>query len=269
MSAYVAHAATGTIDTMRKYAWSNVGGWVNFNPTNGNVTVTDSALTGYAWSANDGWINLNPTNCGSSACGVKNDGSGNLSGFAWDAGAGWVNFSGVTINSSGKFTGTATGGTINGASYAINFDCANCDVETTWRSTTSTPSPGSSGSSGGGGSISPVYIPPSSQTNQPPQTGQPNPLPGSPPAQNTSGNTPPSNTGSSGAGAVGAAGQGSTGQPTGMPSSTGKTSTSTHPQTPASTTSWFSSSKAMQHAAVPISIIAAALFLIFLIRFIL
>lgn len=134
MGAYTVHASTtiGTIDTTYKYAWSNVGGWVNFGATNGGITVTDTTLTGYAWSANDGWINLAPTQSG-----VTNDGAGNLSGFAWDQGAGWVNFSGVTINSSGKFTGTATGGTVNGASYAINFDCTNCDVRTDWRPSSS------------------------------------------------------------------------------------------------------------------------------------
>lgn len=257
--ASVAHASTGTIDTTNKYAWGNVAGWVNFNPTNGAVTVTDSALTGYAWSASDGWINLAP-----SQSGVKNDGSGNLSGFAWDAAAGWVDFSGVTINSSGKFTGQATGA----GGYILNFNCTNCDVETTWRPTTTTTTT----SSGGGGSISPVYIPPSSsQTNPPPQTGQPNPLPGSPSAQNTSGKPPLStNTGSSGIGAVSGAGRGLTGQPAGTQGSTGKTSTSSRPRTltsMASTASWLPSSKTLQHAAVPISIIAVALIIIFLIRF--
>lgn len=149
-----ASATSGTIDTTHKYAWSNVGGWVNFAVastagTSYQVTVTDTGLTGYVWSANDGWINLAPAQSG-----VKNDGVGNLSGSAWDAGAGWVNFSGVKINSSGKFTGSATGGTVLGASYQINFDCANCDVETDWRpasarTTTTTTSPGS---------ISPLFI---------------------------------------------------------------------------------------------------------------
>ncbi|MHB8660926.1 MAG: peptidoglycan-binding domain-containing protein [Minisyncoccota bacterium] len=169
LSAPLAHASTtsGTIDTTHKYAWSNVGGWVNFavastTGTSDQITVTDSTLTGYAWSANDGWINLAPAQGG-----VKNDGAGNLSGYAWDAGAGWVNFSGVKINSSGKFTGQATGGTVLGASYQINFDCANCDVETDWRPassrTTTTTSPGS---------ISPVYIPPPSSSQTSPSTAE-------------------------------------------------------------------------------------------------
>ena len=170
--ASLAHASTtsGTIDTTHKYAWSNVGGWVNFavasaTGTSYQVPVTDTGLTGYAWSANDGWINLAPAQVG-----VKNDGAGNLSGYAWDAGAGWVDFSNVKINPSGKFTGSATGGTVLGASYSINFDCANCDVETDWRpassrttTTTTTTSPGS---------ISPVFIPPPSSPEPSPSVAE-------------------------------------------------------------------------------------------------
>ncbi len=91
IGASAVHASTtsGTISATDKYAWSNVGGWVNFavsstTGTSDQVTVTDSALTGYAWSENDGWINLAPAQGG-----VKNDGEGNLSGYAWDTGAGW------------------------------------------------------------------------------------------------------------------------------------------------------------------------------------
>ena len=57
-------ATSGTIDTAHKYAFSNVGGYVNFATANAVVTVTDSALSGYAWSANDGWINLSPAQGG-------------------------------------------------------------------------------------------------------------------------------------------------------------------------------------------------------------
>ncbi|MHB8710208.1 MAG: peptidoglycan-binding domain-containing protein [Minisyncoccota bacterium] len=170
IGASTAHASTtsGTINTATRYAWSNVGGWVNFavastTGTSDQVTVTDSALTGYAWSANDGWINLAPAQGG-----VKNDGVGNLSGYAWDAGAGWVNFSGVTIDSLGKFHGTATGGTVLGAIYQINFDCAHCDVETDWRPasarTTTTTTVASNGS------ISPIYFPPPSSPGPTPST---------------------------------------------------------------------------------------------------
>lgn len=138
-------ASAGTISSSHKYAFSNIAGYVNFAPTNSTVSVTDTALTGYAWSANDGWINLAPSHGG-----VKNDGMGHLSGFAWDPIAGWVNFTGVTIDASGKFHGMATGATVNGASYAINFDCTSCDVETAWRIT---------------GAISPVYVAPAAPSN--------------------------------------------------------------------------------------------------------
>jgi hypothetical protein len=130
--ASVALAASGNIDSTHKYAWSNFGGYINFAPSSGGVTVTSSGLSGYAWSANDGWINLSP-----SQSGVKNDGSGTLSGFAWDATAGWVNFAGVTIDSNGQFHGQASGVDIQGTSYGINFDCSSCSVVTSWRSSAS------------------------------------------------------------------------------------------------------------------------------------
>ncbi|MFZ1075466.1 MAG: hypothetical protein WAN50_03780 [Minisyncoccia bacterium] len=130
------------MDAANKYAWSNIGGWINFAPANSTVIVTDSAITGYAWSANDGWLNLSPAQGG-----VRNDGLGHLSGFAWDSATGWVSFNGVTIDSSGKFHGMATGAN----DYAINFDCSSCDVVTLWRPASSHPSSGQ-----GGGAISPV-----------------------------------------------------------------------------------------------------------------
>ncbi|MDR3558321.1 MAG: hypothetical protein P4L61_02195 [Candidatus Pacebacteria bacterium] len=131
------------------YAWGNVLGWVNFDSTNGNVTVTSAGMTGYAWSANYGWINLSPTNGG-----VINDGQGNLSGKAWGANTGWIDFAGVSITSSGQFAGQTVSSSLAGV---INFSCANCLVTTSWRpagqtvssSTTSTPSGSNSNSSGG------------------------------------------------------------------------------------------------------------------------
>lgn len=121
-------AASGTIDAAHSYAWGNIAGWANFAPANSTITVTDTGLTGYAWSPNDGWINLAPVQGG-----VTNAG-GTLGGFAWDTAIGWVSFSGVTIDTSGRFHGQATGA--NG--YTINFDCAKCDVRTTWRPSQST-----------------------------------------------------------------------------------------------------------------------------------
>jgi hypothetical protein len=49
---------------------------VNWLANGGNVTITDTGLTGDIWSAGFGWINLSPTNGG-----ITNSG-GTLSGFA-------------------------------------------------------------------------------------------------------------------------------------------------------------------------------------------
>ena len=140
-------ASTGTIDATSKYAWGNNTGFVNFNPTNGNVSVTDSALTGDVWSDTYGWINLNPSHAG-----VMNNGTGVLSGNAWGQNTGYISFSGVSINSSGVFTGTATG-TIIGS---LTFDCTNCHVVTTWRA----PVVSSGGGGGGGGGGGCCYVAP-------------------------------------------------------------------------------------------------------------
>lgn len=117
-------AATGSIDATNKYAWGSNVGWVNFNPTNGIVQVSDSGLSGYAWSENYGWINLNPADAG-----VKNDSTGVLSGYAWGENTGYINFSGVAIDSQGVFTGTSTGDIVG----SLAFNCSNCKVVTTWR----------------------------------------------------------------------------------------------------------------------------------------
>jgi hypothetical protein len=147
----ISHASTNITATS---SWGDMLGWVNCGPTNGNVTVTDSSITGYAWSANYGWINLAPTNGG-----VVNDGSGNLSGKAWGQNTGWIDFTGVSINSSGVFTGRTASSSIAGV---INFSCANCLVTTTWRPATHTTPPSTSNSSSGsyssGGSIPVSYI---------------------------------------------------------------------------------------------------------------
>lgn len=114
----------GTIDGTSKYAWSSKAGWVDFGLTNGNIHITDSAVTGYAWNDLYGWILMNPANSG-----VVNDGEGTLSGYAWSKNLGWVNFSGTTISATGTFRGQASGDNYG----VINFDCANCDVKTDWR----------------------------------------------------------------------------------------------------------------------------------------
>src|SRR3989344_4620089 len=103
------YVSAGTILSSHTYAWSNNVGYINFE----DVTISDSVLGGHAWSANKGWIN----------------------------------FDNVSINSSGQFSGTATGELVG----TITFDCPNyCDVETDWRQAT-TPVAASSGGGGGGG----------------------------------------------------------------------------------------------------------------------
>lgn len=145
----VAQASSGGIDTSAAnsgYAWSNVGGWVNFGTADGNVTVTDSVVTGYVWDANYGWLNLAP-----STGGVTNDGEGNLGGYAWSAGGGWLSFEGITIDADGVFHGV----TATSANYGrLSFDCAHCNVVTTWRKVSSRTT-----ASGVSGNIPPVQQP--------------------------------------------------------------------------------------------------------------
>jgi len=123
--------------TVSGYAWSDQIGWINFGTTNGDIHVTETKLTGYAWNENKGRINLSPTNGG-----VGNTGGGALSGYAWSEGSGWINFTGVTIDSSGNFSGIATGD--NGVN--VNFSCSECNVKTDWR-----PVGSASGGVGGSG----------------------------------------------------------------------------------------------------------------------
>ena len=122
-------AATGTIDATYKYAWGEKTGWISFNPTNGNVEVSDTELTGYAWSEKMGWISLNcsnTTSCGTVDYKVANDGSGNLSGYAWGEKTGWISFyptnSQVIISAvTGEFSGYAWGEKTGW----ISFNCSN------------------------------------------------------------------------------------------------------------------------------------------------
>ena len=121
-------ASSGSIIGSSAYAWGENMGWINFLANGGNISVSDSAITGYAWNSNYGWVNLSP-----STSGVTNNCSGILGGYAWSGTLGWINFSGAKIDSSGKFTGTI--GTSGSTAGRISFDCANCDVKTDWRPT--------------------------------------------------------------------------------------------------------------------------------------
>jgi hypothetical protein len=125
------------IDDTNKYArfQESSFGTVNFNPANGSVIVTDSALTGNAWGDLVGWINLEPDEGG-----VLNDGNGNLSGHAWGENTGWINFNpangGVTIDSSGDFAGYAWSQNYGWIVFncATDSSCGTLDhkVSTTW-----------------------------------------------------------------------------------------------------------------------------------------
>src|SRR5713101_6289668 len=137
--------SAATIDATSHYAWNDNGGWVNWNASNGNVAVTDTALTGYVWSAGFGWINLSPTNGG-----VTNNGQGVLGGYAWGENTGWIGFSGVTINSIGVFHGSTVAQSVFGA---MTFDCTHCLVQTAWRPVSSS---GSGSVSAGGGNGPPI-----------------------------------------------------------------------------------------------------------------
>lgn len=128
------------------YAWSSKIGWVNFGCDGCNAQVTSSVLTGYAWNDNYGWIKLDVSSPDGTG-GIKNTTSGVLSGYAWGDNVGWIDFAGVTIStSSGEFSGTATGDSRSDIVGTLNFDCATCNVQTTWRPTTTT-------SGGGGGGL--------------------------------------------------------------------------------------------------------------------
>ncbi len=121
-----AHAAY-TIDATLRYAWSENIGWIDFKPSGGGVTVSDTALMGYAYGENIGWISLNCSNTSSCATvdyKVSNTAAGVLSGYAWSENAGWIDFkpsgSGVTIGEDGVFSGYAYGENIGWISFSCN-----------------------------------------------------------------------------------------------------------------------------------------------------
>ncbi len=119
--------AQGNINPSQRYAWMEKGGWVDFSPSGGGVTVGATFLSGYAWAENAGWIKLGATGSGpygnSSATnwGVNISG-GTLSGYAWSETAGWIDFApsggGVTVDAStGQLTGYAWSETLGWMSF--------------------------------------------------------------------------------------------------------------------------------------------------------
>ena len=119
------------IDSSNKYAWSSSAGWINFNPTNGNVEVSDTKLTWQAWIDNYGWINLQPTNSGVDNI-ITNHVSlgciGDLSGQWWNTNLGWLDFDNTYIDENGNFKGTATGPMF----WVVSFSGLNFSVSTDW-----------------------------------------------------------------------------------------------------------------------------------------
>lgn len=139
-----ASSTDGTIDSTYKYAWNENAGWIDFGVAEGNVHISDSALTGYAFGESVGWISLNCSNnssCSTADYKVQNDGAGNLSGYAWNENTGWINFNpssgGVSINSSGEFLGNAWSENIGWIVFncATTSSCGTVDykVKTDWR----------------------------------------------------------------------------------------------------------------------------------------
>jgi uncharacterized protein (TIGR03790 family) len=243
-----------SINAATAYAWGSLAGWVNFAPTYSTVIVSNSTVTGYAWSVEDGWINLSPTNGG-----VFNNGYGVLSGYAWDELNGWINFQGVTIDSNGVFHGEAVGVGPDGIQNIINFDCANCDVQTGWR-------PPSSSSGGGGGSYPVTITPVSSLTTPrslPPSSSG---IPSSPPPS-----TPESASHNPSGGGTGMTGAG---QSVGLPLSPGAISAylsnTTHTTRGSATSTNLFSAKVrsvFHSVALPISIILLLTLAFFAFRF--
>ncbi len=108
------------------FAWSESVGWIQFDTIPGDVTVSDSGITGHAYNDNIGWITLD---------GVANDGEGNLSGYAWSESVGYIDFSDITILSN-QFQGYAYNDNIGFISFncSNNSSCGDVDykVSTTW-----------------------------------------------------------------------------------------------------------------------------------------
>jgi len=138
-------SATGTIDTVYRYAWNDYIGWIDFGYVAGSVAVQDSKLIGYANNDNIGEISLDcatsPSGdiCVTSNYGVsRNDSTGNLSGWALNDVIGWISFDSTTASSSysyqvnvnpttGEFSGWAWNDVIGWISFNC-FDAGLCGV---------------------------------------------------------------------------------------------------------------------------------------------
>ncbi len=127
--------AATNIDSVYRYAWNDVVGWIDFYST-GRVGVYSDRLEGYAASS-VGYIALNCNStpngniCGASNFKVSNDGNGNLSGWAYSDAIGWISFDSATAGSSYFYqvtinptTGDFSGWAWNDIVGWISFNCA-------------------------------------------------------------------------------------------------------------------------------------------------
>lgn len=130
-----ASTTDGTIDATYHYAWGENVGFIDFGSTEGNIHITDTALTGYAYGENIGFINLT---------GVTNDNEGNLSGYAWGENVGFVDFSNTSISTDGVFTGYA----YSENTGFITFGTESNKVATDWRPKSTRRTHSSGGSTG-------------------------------------------------------------------------------------------------------------------------
>lgn len=134
--------AAGNIDSVKAYSQflntdldnDSTYDLINWNPTNGGATVTDSKITGYIWGETVGWINLSPQSGG-----VINTCKGQLRGYAWGQNTGWINFN--PTNATIHPNINTTTGEITGQVWSQNYgwielaspEVGNLGLVTSWR----------------------------------------------------------------------------------------------------------------------------------------
>ena len=136
------YAATN-IDSVYRYAWNDVIGWIDFGYSAGNVNVYSNRLEGYA-SSSVGFIALNCNStpngniCATSDFKVSNNGNGYLSGWAYNDGIGWISFDRATAGSSyiyqvviDSISGYFSGWAWNENVGWISFNCNQSEIGNT------------------------------------------------------------------------------------------------------------------------------------------
>ncbi len=128
---YVSFSFAWNINATNKWAWGTDIGWVNFKPVNGDITITNTGVTGQAWSNNYGWIYMQPTNSWVQNTVEWLNGSGtclwNLSGSAWNSNLGWIDFDGISVDATWYLSGNATGSwsgdiSMSGSLFVVQTD---------------------------------------------------------------------------------------------------------------------------------------------------